>query len=86
MELHTNLERKLPLKILDMVDKSEYAYYPNRCTGYLRRVGIVYSYNLTQGILVVKIEFELFRLLFLFLTMYEENIIGRVLGWNTRFL
>ncbi|WAR23312.1 TRPA1-like protein [Mya arenaria] len=33
VELHTSLERRLPLKILDMVDKSELVYFPNKCSG-----------------------------------------------------
>ena len=38
MELHTDLEAKLPWKVIDMVDKSEYKYYPNKCAGYIESV------------------------------------------------
>lgn len=38
VELHTNLERKLPLKILNFVDKSEYTHYPNKCMGHLEKI------------------------------------------------
>ncbi|XP_052283274.1 transient receptor potential cation channel subfamily A member 1-like isoform X2 [Dreissena polymorpha] len=33
VELHTSLERKLPMRLLNMVDKAEYTYYPNKCSG-----------------------------------------------------
>lgn len=38
VELHTDLERKLPIRILDMVDKPEYTYFPNKCMGHLQKV------------------------------------------------
>ena len=38
VELHTDLEAKLPWKVIDMVDKSEYKYYPNKCAGYIESV------------------------------------------------
>ena len=41
VELHTNLEAKLPLKLLEMVDKPEYTYYPNKCSGQLSKVGFI---------------------------------------------
>ena len=40
VELHTDLEGKLPVKIIDMVDKMEYKYYPNKCTGFVQQVSI----------------------------------------------
>ncbi|KAL4235703.1 Transient receptor putative cation channel subfamily A member 1 [Mactra antiquata] len=38
VQLHTDLESKLPLRILDVVDKSEYTYYPNKCIGHIRKM------------------------------------------------
>ncbi|XP_060594443.1 transient receptor potential cation channel subfamily A member 1-like isoform X2 [Ruditapes philippinarum] len=38
VELHTDLERKLPFKILDVVDKAEYTFYPNKCIGHLEKI------------------------------------------------
>ncbi|XP_045160098.2 transient receptor potential cation channel subfamily A member 1-like isoform X2 [Mercenaria mercenaria] len=38
VELHTDLERKLPFRILEMVDKSEYTYYPNKCASVLSKL------------------------------------------------
>ena len=40
MELHTDLEGKLPVKIIDMVDKLEYRNHPNKCTGFFHQVSI----------------------------------------------
>ncbi|XP_052283272.1 transient receptor potential cation channel subfamily A member 1-like [Dreissena polymorpha] len=41
VELHTSLERRLPFRLLDMVDKSEYTYYPNKCSGRFDGVSIL---------------------------------------------
>lgn len=38
VELHTDLERKLPFRILDMVDKPEYTYYPNKCMSHVEKL------------------------------------------------
>ena len=38
VQLHTDLERKLPWGILDMVDKCEQKHYPNKCSAHLNKV------------------------------------------------
>ena len=36
VELHTELERRLPAKLLEKVDKIKHREYPNKCGKYVR--------------------------------------------------